>query len=316
MPGIMPLSAMYWANGTPSRVFWRMVSSYRIAPLMYSLSFGVVRSSSRYARRFSSVFSMPTPAKRLAIVPEDSSMAMMPLPGATMATAVSASCSMLILWTPGLSAGPRSIALRPARGLGPGRVRAGAVPRPRAGHRARGRPAPRASERAQSLGRAVLADLQQAEGVGGAVGLHGLAAGEHHAVAGAEQAGGHQQADGVAGGLARPLAAAVVGHGEHVAHQAHAPARARVPREGVDRRARAEAREEARGAARFGHGHDRGHADVLAQEHGRHRDGLVGALEVALGALEVGVVLELAFRAHADPAHRLDRAHRPGTGGG
>src|SRR5690349_5783059 len=39
---------------------------------------------------------MPTLAKRLAIVALDSSMAMMPLPAATMAWAVSASCSMLI----------------------------------------------------------------------------------------------------------------------------------------------------------------------------------------------------------------------------
>ncbi|KAG0923772.1 hypothetical protein G6F31_019376 [Rhizopus arrhizus] len=43
---------------------------------------------------------MPTPAKRLAMVAVDSSIAMMPLPGATMAWAVSASCSMLMyfLW--------------------------------------------------------------------------------------------------------------------------------------------------------------------------------------------------------------------------
>jgi hypothetical protein len=47
MPGIMPWSAMYLANGTPSLVDWRMVSSYRMAPEMCSLSFGVVSSSSR-----------------------------------------------------------------------------------------------------------------------------------------------------------------------------------------------------------------------------------------------------------------------------
>jgi hypothetical protein len=47
MPGIMPLSAMYFANGTPAFVDWRMVSSYRIAPEMWSDSRGVVSSSSR-----------------------------------------------------------------------------------------------------------------------------------------------------------------------------------------------------------------------------------------------------------------------------
>src|SRR5262245_11781504 len=63
---------------------------------------------------------MPTPAKRLAQVAPDSSMAMMPLPGATMAKAVSASCSML-MGRPAGSGGKPSIidagsALRPANG--------------------------------------------------------------------------------------------------------------------------------------------------------------------------------------------------------
>jgi hypothetical protein len=47
MPGIMPLSAISLANGTPSRVDWRMVSSNRIAPEMCSDSFGVASSISR-----------------------------------------------------------------------------------------------------------------------------------------------------------------------------------------------------------------------------------------------------------------------------
>src|SRR5690606_9292679 len=119
---------------------------------------------------------MPTPAKRLAMVPVDSSMAMMPLPGATMARAVSASCSMLIIL--GLRAG--SVAAQYSRS-------------PRAGPPLQG-PEP--------LRGAVLAHLQQAQGIGCAVGLHGLAAGEHHPVAGRQHAPRHEQADRVARGLA------------------------------------------------------------------------------------------------------------------
>ena len=50
-----------------------------------------------------------------------------------------------------------------------------------------------------------------------------------------------------------------------------------VARERVDRRAGAEARQEARGAAGFGHRHDRAHAHVLRQEHGGHGDAVVDA---------------------------------------
>src|SRR5690606_10189509 len=135
---------------------------------------------------------MPTPAKRLAMVPVDSSIAMMPLPGATMARAVSASCSMLIVAGLRAGGGPPSIARRPVASRGP-------------------RPP---LQRTQALRGAVLAHLQQAQGVGGAVGLHGLAAGEDHAVAGAEQAGRDQQPHRGAGGLARALAAAVMVHRE------------------------------------------------------------------------------------------------------
>jgi hypothetical protein len=34
MPGMMPASVMTLVNGTPALVDWRIVSSYRIAPLM------------------------------------------------------------------------------------------------------------------------------------------------------------------------------------------------------------------------------------------------------------------------------------------
>jgi len=47
MPGRMPFFAMYSANGTPLRVAWRRVSSYRIAPEMCCDRFGVVSSISR-----------------------------------------------------------------------------------------------------------------------------------------------------------------------------------------------------------------------------------------------------------------------------
>ena len=47
MPGTMPSFARYCGNGVPSLVFWRIVSSYRITPLMYSAAPGVVNSSSR-----------------------------------------------------------------------------------------------------------------------------------------------------------------------------------------------------------------------------------------------------------------------------
>src|SRR5690606_20848901 len=177
---------------------------------------------------------MPTPAKRLAIVPEDSSMAMIPLPGATMARAVSASCSMLILGNSGRATWPPSIAVRPRRGprgsLGDAVGAAIAAIDPDRGysrsHKGRshrdcsrtdrstrasstkeagGSP----SECPEALRAAVFTDLQQAQGIGRAVGFHGFAAGEHDAVAGRQQAGGHQQAHGVARSLARTLAATV-----------------------------------------------------------------------------------------------------------
>ncbi len=65
-------------NGTPSCVDWRIVSSKRMTPETHSPRPGVVNSSSRYARRLSSVDSTPIESKRFLIVPELSSAARMP----------------------------------------------------------------------------------------------------------------------------------------------------------------------------------------------------------------------------------------------
>ena len=73
----------------PSEALWRIVSSKRITPLMCSSTPSVVKSSSRYARRFSSVDSTPIESKRFLIVPSLSSAARIPLPGATRALAIS-----------------------------------------------------------------------------------------------------------------------------------------------------------------------------------------------------------------------------------
>ena len=54
---------------------------------------GVVKSISRYFRRFSSVFSTPMSSKRFPQVGFDSSEARMPLPGAAIALAVAISSS-------------------------------------------------------------------------------------------------------------------------------------------------------------------------------------------------------------------------------
>src|SRR5688572_18201223 len=64
-----------------------------MTPLTYCSRSGVVKSMSRYARRFSSVDSSPIESKRFAIVPELSSAARIPLSSATSALAVS--CSSL-----------------------------------------------------------------------------------------------------------------------------------------------------------------------------------------------------------------------------
>src|SRR5690606_13589024 len=151
-------------------------------------------SSSRQARRLSSLLAMPTAAKRLPMVPGDSSMAMMPLPAATRACAVVASSSML-MGVPGYDTrGPASIGCRP--------------PSTRPG-----------LELAQPFGAACLAHPRQAQGVGGAVGFHVFAAGEHDPLAGREQPLFDQPADAAACRLARGLPAGVVADREHFAHQ-------------------------------------------------------------------------------------------------
>jgi|TARA_B110000208_G_scaffold174105_1_gene218531 hypothetical protein len=62
-----------------------------MTPEMYSLRPSVSKRNWRYFRRFGCVFSTPIAAKRLPIVPVDSSAARMPLPGAAMARAVAMS---------------------------------------------------------------------------------------------------------------------------------------------------------------------------------------------------------------------------------
>ncbi len=118
------MSAAEFARAQPNRArdgtTHPSVSSKTRKPEMNSPRPGVVQSSSRYARRFSSVFSTaaggtggrarelrrcvagtaqraaararaPMASKRLPIVPVDSSAARMPRPGATMAFAVAMS---------------------------------------------------------------------------------------------------------------------------------------------------------------------------------------------------------------------------------
>lgn len=58
---------------------------------MYWLMPGVVKSRLRHVWRFASVFSRPMDSRRLPTVPVDSSQARRPLPGSTIAFAVSTS---------------------------------------------------------------------------------------------------------------------------------------------------------------------------------------------------------------------------------
>src|SRR5690606_39567418 len=182
---------------------------------------------------------MPTASKRFLMVLVDSSMAMMPLPAATMAWAVSASWSILMaipeVW---LGAGHYTRLQR----AGPG---ATAVPGPATG-----------SEFAQTLGVSVRPDLQQAQGVGGPVQLHGIAAGQDDPVALGKQAGPVQLRHRLCRRLPAVHAVAVEIHREGVAHQGQAPARRSMPGQAVDRRPRAEPGQEAGGAAGFGQGDD------------------------------------------------------------
>src|SRR5690349_1799139 len=88
IPGMTPFDSSSFGNGVPSAADWRIVSSNRITPLMYSSTPSVANSSSRYARRLSSVDSMSIESKRFLIVPSLSSAARIPLPSATSARAV------------------------------------------------------------------------------------------------------------------------------------------------------------------------------------------------------------------------------------
>src|SRR3954452_10254418 len=88
IPGMTPLDSSSLGNGVPSCPDWRIVSSKRITPLMYSSTPSVVNSRSRYARRLSSVDSTPIESKRFLIVPVLSSAARIPFPSATSARAV------------------------------------------------------------------------------------------------------------------------------------------------------------------------------------------------------------------------------------
>src|ERR671937_405986 len=89
MPGMIPFDSSSFGNGVPSADVWRIVSSKRMTPLMNSSAPSVVKSMSRYARRFSSVDSTPIESNRFLIVPADSSAARIPFPKATSALAVS-----------------------------------------------------------------------------------------------------------------------------------------------------------------------------------------------------------------------------------
>ena len=67
---MIPLAASSCGNGVPSAELCLIVSSNRMTPLMNSSIPGAVKSSSRYARRCSSVDSTSTARKRFSIVPE------------------------------------------------------------------------------------------------------------------------------------------------------------------------------------------------------------------------------------------------------
>src|SRR6478672_11221657 len=86
---MIPRLSSNFGNGVPSADDWRIVSSNMITPLMNSSAPSVVKSRSRYARRFSSDDSTPIESKRFLIVPSLSSAARIPLPGATRARAIS-----------------------------------------------------------------------------------------------------------------------------------------------------------------------------------------------------------------------------------
>lgn len=66
MPGMIPFFFNRSTNGVPSAHFWYNVSWKRITPEIFShILSSVVNNNSRYARRFSSLFSVPISVKRL-----------------------------------------------------------------------------------------------------------------------------------------------------------------------------------------------------------------------------------------------------------
>ncbi len=89
IPATMPARVSASTNDRPASVFCRIVSSYRIAPLMHVPRRGVVTIRSRYWRRISAVCGMSSLAKRLLHVAVLSSIASRPRSPATSAAAVS-----------------------------------------------------------------------------------------------------------------------------------------------------------------------------------------------------------------------------------
>src|ERR1700738_4601265 len=97
MPGSAPVLAITLTRGVPSFALWRIVSSYRMTPEMHLDMASVARKrSSRSSRRLSGVDSTPMESKRFLMVPDDSSAARMPRPGATIASAILLSSARFI----------------------------------------------------------------------------------------------------------------------------------------------------------------------------------------------------------------------------
>src|SRR5215475_9601204 len=98
---LIPGTIRCWSSTStklrPSRDFCRMVSSNRITPLMNSPAPLVVNKISRYIRRFSSVEGTLMLLRRFSIVPELSSAARIPLPGATSFLATDSKLSVFMI---------------------------------------------------------------------------------------------------------------------------------------------------------------------------------------------------------------------------
>src|SRR5438552_14767954 len=97
IPGTIPCCSSTSTKLRPSRVFCRIVSSNRITPLMNSPAPFVVNKISRYIRRFSSVEGTLMLFNRFSIVPELSSAARIPFPGATSFLAMVSKFSVFII---------------------------------------------------------------------------------------------------------------------------------------------------------------------------------------------------------------------------